>query len=94
MDNRHKLTRLDYQKIAFDDSQGLTIRQVANNWNISTKYVTRILDRVHGVAPTETTIHACYGCGYSFASASGLSLHQEIWTSGNTHELSCYAMVR
>jgi hypothetical protein len=92
MDDRHKLSHLDYQKIMFELSQGNTIRQTANNWGISTKYIGRIVDRVHGTTMANyemVQVYECSGCGFSFSTSSALSTHQDVWTSGNTHELSC-----
>lgn len=43
-DQRRKLTTVDYQKIRFYASQNFTIRDLAGEFGISTKYVNKVLD--------------------------------------------------
>ena len=91
-DLRRKIEKSDYQKIQFEVNViGMTIREVANERGISTKYVSKILDGLIGEVPQwEPTLDrrfSCSGCLRIFTN-SGLWEHFNIWTSGN-NPLAC-----
>ena len=90
---RRKIEVPDYTNIMFEvNVVGMTIREVATERGISTKYVGKILDRLVGhAAPVwespEINHHQCSGCGRTF-SYSGIGDHYSIWTSGG-NPLGC-----
>ena len=83
-DLRRKLEPLDRQRIHFGYWNNSTIRELANTYGVSTKYIKRIVTK----SGEAFTSEECSGCGYTF-SHSGLILHYAIWTSGFTHPLAC-----
>ena len=86
-DQRRKLSDLDYKAIRVAVLvQNSTIREVSNTFNVSTKYVKRLISQVTVTDTTQTTI--CSGCHYTF-SDDELQQHWATWTSGGTKELSC-----
>lgn len=98
-DKRRKVEDADYQAIRLQDLQGFTIREIAHEFGVSTKYVKKVL---LGVAPvkigvdtmgTNRKTYPCSGCLLEFAEEEGLRKHQDIWTSGGTKGLECAAWV-
>mgnify|MGYP001610304979 CR=1 FL=1 len=86
-DLRRKIEIGDYTNIKFEvNVVGMTIREVATERGISTKYVGKILDRLVGhaepiwEAPLQNRFQ-CSGCARMF-SMSGIAEHYSIWTSG------------
>lgn len=105
VDMRRKLDLLDYSRIRVYSDMNFTIREMASEMGISTKYVKKILGatvqfnedgstRWLMIADSNTIAPQiqrlpCSGCGMGFNNRSGLMLHMEIWTSGGTKELDC-----
>ena len=104
-DQRRKLNLLDYSKIRVYNDASFNIRELASEFGVSTKYVKKLLGATvifnedgttrwlmaadsNTVAPQIERL-PCSGCGMGFNDRSGLMLHWEIWTSGNTKELDC-----
>lgn len=94
-DLRRKLEVDDYQKIHNLDAMNYTIREIATEFGISTKYVKKILNNQVGsnwrsgrdLVYEDIRHHECSGCHRLF-SFSGIAEHFAIWTSGN-NPLSC-----
>ena len=90
-DQRRKLSPQDYQRIQFYYTQGSTIREIANDYGISTKYVKKVLVRKDQGKQIEISwdySSQCSGCGRHF-DVSGLVAHFSTWTSGGLRELAC-----
>jgi len=99
-DKRRKLSEIDYIRIRQYALKGYTVRAIANECGISTKYVRKILvgnapavsDLTGSDSPitfSEATF-ACSGCGRIWTTETDLSQHIAVWTSGGTHELDCW----
>ncbi len=106
-DQRRKLEPEDYGRIRYALDMNYTIREVASVWNVSTKYAKRIREGhftfasdgtvTFSTAPDHTDplplkMPTCSGCGMSYG-LSGLESHYAIYTSGNTKELECGALI-
>ena len=96
IDLRRKIEVEDYQQIRFLSHINYTIREIATEYGISTKYVKKILDKKVGtqepqVEYMEVRHISCSGCGRMF-SFSGIGEHYTVWTSGN-QPLSCFITV-
>ena len=97
-DQRRKLDLYDYQRTVWQVNNGYTIRDVANEHSISTKYVKKIMAK----PINETAIYIqvensgvtfdCSGCGRFFALFDTLQSHFTIWTSGS-NPLSCASVM-
>lgn len=89
-DLRRKIEEEDYQRIRFYSFMNYTIREIATEFGISTKYVKKILSRQVGnpqVEYMEVRHFSCSGCGRAF-SFSGIGEHFSIWSSGG-NTLNC-----
>jgi 5-methylcytosine-specific restriction endonuclease McrA len=85
LDKRQKLSELDYQKIKFNILiNNNTIRETANTFGCSTKYVHRLITQTSESVST----FSCSGCGYQFTGID-LATHHAVYTSGFTKPLSC-----
>ena len=91
IDLRRKIDVEDYQKIRFLSHINYTIREIATEYGISTKYVKKILNKQVGTIPDVELMDvrhiSCSGCGRLF-DYSGIGDHYSIWTSG-LNPLSC-----
>jgi hypothetical protein len=102
-DQRRKLKFEDYQRIHLASEDGLTIRAIASQWSVSTKYVRRILDRelldiASGAIIWDSPIegwnpHRCSGCNRPFETLAGLQSHFDFYLSGGQSELACIQTV-
>jgi hypothetical protein len=103
IDQRRKLSPLDYQRIRFYySSQNATVRELASTFGCSTKYVKKILDdtNIQRGGPDRPgwddqtkmvitwEINVCDSCGRSFGT-SGLQDHINIWTASGSQPISC-----
>lgn len=106
-DARRKLDPEDYSRIRFSLDMNYTIREVASQWNISTKYAKRIAagqftfapdgsvsftTAPDSVIPQPPVLETCSGCGYSYGQ-SGLATHMATYTSGGTKSLECGLLI-
>jgi len=97
-DRRRKLTTDDYQRIRFSYYyEDCSIRELANEFGVSTKYIKKKLGRgvdVTGnqMADISVSHEDCSGCG-RFFSSSGLQEHFFTWTSGGLHALTCNSVM-
>jgi len=91
IDQRRKLNSQDYSRIQFQYTQGYTIRMIANEHGVSTKFIHKLLtndtEQPQELGPSFLA-HSCSGCSRSF-DYSGLLTHFELWTSGGLHGLWC-----
>ena len=92
IDLRRKIEVEDYQQIRILSHINYTIREIATEYGISTKYVKKILDKKVGtqepqVEYMEVRHISCSGCGRLF-DYSGIGEHYIIWSSGG-NPLSC-----
>ena len=91
-DQRRKLTQQDYERIQYQNNMGYTIRAIAGEHNISTKYVKKILNGAEVTVEWYSLYqHDCSGCGRHFT-FSGIAEHFAIWTSGG-NQLSCFTIM-
>ena len=107
LDMRRKLEPLDYSRIRLYSDMNFTIRELASEFSISTKYVKKVLGAtlqfnedgsVRFLMTSDNPVPQierlpCSGCGMGFNDRSGLMLHMEIWTSGNTKPLDCSGLM-
>ena len=87
-DRRRKLSEVDYSRIRFLLGEGYTIRQLAGEFGVTTKYVKKIQIGEVGHRIDDRDIRDCSGCGIGF-NYSGLRAHFYSWTSGGIHDLWC-----
>ncbi len=109
LDQRRKLSPLDYQRIRFYYcSQNMTIRELSTSFGCSTKYVKKILDDGNlqrggpdrpGWGPEQQTrtviTWEISACGSCGRTfgTSGLQDHVNIWTASGTQSLSCLSVM-
>ena len=94
-DQRKKLSDTDYTKIRYAYWNQSTIREISNDFGISTKYVSKLVhaEPATGYGRTDVGIYTqtCSGCQRTFT-YSGISEHIGLWTvSGG--EMNCYTVV-
>ena len=89
-DRRRKLSVQDYKSMRYLVTYGNhTIREVANEFGVSTKYVKKVCDNsgLGEVYFDPRPLPVCSGCGRSYGDS--LSGHWAVYTSAGTKELDC-----
>ena len=96
-DKRREVRPNDYKRIqVYTLVLNETNRQVAGDFQVSTKYVKKLLT---DEAPSprvgwsvEKDVFRCSGCGRPFSEEPDFLAHLDLWTSGGTRPLECWSI--